>query len=210
MSTVMVHPDIVHTNIDGSVTVMDWKTESADGLRSASTKELPRGRVAAWPAVRDYVFAGAAVFTLLSLKTGARYTFKVRAKKEDLEKARIREEHRRPDNSQSRPDLPEIDICYFVNLLRGQDNTKDFTYLGVLRRPGNFFITPASRVKREAAAYKALVWFLDQMRNERDVLGGQVEFWHNGRCGRCGRLLTVPKSVADGVGPECMKYAGRT
>jgi hypothetical protein len=28
-----------------------------------------------------------------------------------------------------------------------------------------------------------------------------------GRCKRCGRLLTDPKSVADSIGPECRKKA---
>ena len=29
-----------------------------------------------------------------------------------------------------------------------------------------------------------------------------VEINHEGRCGRCGRALTVPESVASGIGPE--------
>jgi hypothetical protein len=30
-----------------------------------------------------------------------------------------------------------------------------------------------------------------------------VEFWHEGKCCRCGRKLTVPASIASGIGPEC-------
>lgn len=30
-----------------------------------------------------------------------------------------------------------------------------------------------------------------------------VEFFHSGRCCRCGRILTVPESIMSGIGPEC-------
>jgi len=30
-----------------------------------------------------------------------------------------------------------------------------------------------------------------------------LEIWHEGRCGRCNRKLTVPASIALGIGPEC-------
>ena len=144
-----------------------------------------RGQLTTWPAIYDFIFAGAAVFTIVSLKTGVRLTYKVTAKKEDVKAG-------------------ATDVTYFVNLLRGPDNTKDFAYLGVLRKPGNFFITSASRITRHPTSYKSLVWFLDVLRHRREgVLGKTLEFWHSGRCGCCGRLLTVPSSVASGIGPVC-------
>jgi len=30
--------------------------------------------------------------------------------------------------------------------------------------------------------------------------------FHEGACGRCGRTLTVPESIASGFGPECIRY----
>jgi len=141
-----------------------------------------QGQLTSWPAVREFLYAGNATFTLRSLKTGMRYTYKIRVKKEDL-------------------DTP--DPTYFVNLLRGPDNTKDFAYMGVLRNTGQFNITSASRMTRGAPAVKALLWFLGAMQGERAVLTGQLEVWHEGKCGRCGRLLTVPESVMRGIGPEC-------
>ena len=33
-----------------------------------------------------------------------------------------------------------------------------------------------------------------------------LEVWHEGRCGRCNRALTVPESIASGIGPECAKH----
>ena len=29
-----------------------------------------------------------------------------------------------------------------------------------------------------------------------------LEVWHEGRCGKCGRKLIVPESIARGIGPE--------
>jgi Family of unknown function (DUF6011) len=162
-----------------------------------------KGMLTTWPEVRAFIFGGRARFTLVSRKTGFRFTYKVVAKREDV-KAKLE------------------DVTFFVSVLRGPDNESDYTYAGVLRKPAQFNFTPASRVSRTADSMKALVWFLDKMAHERDVLVGKfcgvdsaadsagqvtkVEFWHEGRCCRCGRVLTVPKSVADGIGPEC---AGR-
>jgi hypothetical protein len=35
----------------------------------------------------------------------------------------------------------------------------------------------------------------------------KLEVWHEGRCGRCGRRLTVPESIESGLGPECATKA---
>jgi hypothetical protein len=35
-----------------------------------------------------------------------------------------------------------------------------------------------------------------------------VVIWHEGRCGRCGRRLTVPESIESGYGPECIGKIG--
>ena len=167
-------------------------------VQAPPKKEPPRGQLTDWSAVREFIFAGQAVFSLRSTKTGIRMTYKVTAKKAD-----IKEKARREAAGES---VEEGFVTFFVNLLRGPDNTTDFAYLGVLREPGRFFTTERSQVGRHATAWKALVWFLDEMKGERAVLGGHpLEFWHAGRCGCCGRLLTVPESVARGIGPECAR-----
>lgn len=153
------------------------------------------GLLTSWPQVQDFVFGGNATFTLVSLKTGVRFTYKVRVKKAE-------------DGLTRRGELAPEHTTYFVNLLRGPCNESDFAYMGVLRRdPARFFWTQASgKVGRGAPAYKALVWMVDAMRCGREVLGSSLEVWHEGRCARCGRKLTVPGSIASGLGPEC---AGR-
>ena len=157
-----------------------------------------RGQLTDWDTVRAYLFAGKAVFTLVNPKSGIRLTYKVTAKKQN-----IAEKTRREAAGEA---VHENFVTYFVNLLRGPDNTADYTYMGVLRKPGDFFITSKSQVGRHPVSHKALIYFLDRMRNSREVLGGKpLEFWHSGRCGCCSRLLTVPASVARGIGPECAR-----
>jgi hypothetical protein len=34
------------------------------------------------------------------------------------------------------------------------------------------------------------------------------EVYHEGRCGRCNRKLTVPESIETGLGPECASKLG--
>jgi hypothetical protein len=160
-------------------------------LRDLSTG--PGRPLKTWTDVRDFIFAGHAIFTLRSLKTGMRFTYRVKVKKEDV------------DREYS---LAANDITYFVSVLRGPDNPDHFSYAGVLRRPGRFWITQASRVKRSSGSVKALLWFLDALTHERPVLGPQLEVWHEGRCGRCGRRLTVPESIERGLGADCAGLGG--
>ena len=168
----------------------------AAATAKATASAPKRGQLTTWPAIKEFLFAGQAMFTLVSLKTGLRFTYKVRAKKQDVEELARR--------TAAGEIVTEDFVCYFVNLLRGPDNTADFAYLGVLRKPGRFFTTPKSRITQHPASYKALVWFIEALKADRqDVLGKQIEFWHTGRCGVCGRLLTVPSSVATGIGPVC-------
>lgn len=167
---------------------------AADPLSSASkdarlqvvepAKQDFKGRLTTWSAVRTFLWGGNAVFTLRSGKTGMRYTYQVKAKKADVVAK-----------------LP--DVTYFVALLRGPDNASDWRYVGVLRKPAQFNLTSNSKVARNAESVKALLWFLDKMARERDVLTGDLEFWHSGRCAVCGRALTVPESIATGIGPVC-------
>lgn len=126
--------------------------------------------------VGRYVSAGKATFTLQSPRTGARFTYRVRQAKD-------------------KPDL------FFVGLLRGSDNTKDYAYMGVIR-DGALQKTNASRVSEDAPSWTALAWVLRRVQAGADV---SAVFVPSDRCARCGRLLTVPASVHAGLGPECAR-----
>ena len=161
------------------------------GVEQLPAKSGPpghKGPLTTWEAVRTFLFAGNARFTLRSLKTGMRYTYRINVNKKDL-----------------KDPAKKSDPAYFVSLLRGADNERDYKYIGCMHGT-RFFITTASRLPRTSPSVVMLVKFLDVMEHKLDgVLGTRLEFWHDGRCARCGRVLTVPESVASGWGPECAK-----
>ena len=196
MSAAAVVEFPTHSWPDGAPRGADVLDVPAAPTTEVAANAPKRGQLTTWPAIREFLFAGQAMFTLVSLKSGLRFTYKVRAKKQDVEELSRR--------TAAGEVTEEGFVAHFVNLLRGPDNTTDFAYLGVLRKPGRFFTTPKSRITQHPASHKALVWFLEALKTERqDVFGIQLEFWHAGRCGVCGRLLTVPSSVATGIGPVC-------
>lgn len=127
---------------------------------------------------RAFLLAGAARFTLVSKRTGERFTYRI-AKTGSREK-------RSP---------------YFVSVLTGASNSADFTFLGTIFPDGYYARGKKSRIDGDAPSARAFAWFWARL------AGGQIpascEVWHEGRCGRCGRALTVPESIASGIGPTC-------
>jgi hypothetical protein len=139
----------------------------------------------------SFILAGNATFTLKSLKTGAHFTYKVI---QDF------------DERWNGKDLIPKD-SWWVKLLTSDDNSNDssYTYLGMISVNAvgrhRFHRTKATKAGDDAPSMKALKWVIDRLENGVGING--VEIWHAGRCGRCGRLLTVPLSVERGYGPEC-------
>jgi hypothetical protein len=125
--------------------------------------------------VRAFIFAGNATFTLRSKKTGDRFTYKIR----------------KPDEAKP----------WFVSLLTGSNNENDFTFFGTVFADGRYTHSGKSRLAYDATGPKAFAWFLQGIKS--GVVPTQLEIWHEGRCGRCGRTLTVPESIELGLGPEC-------
>jgi len=137
-------------------------------------------------AIRKFVLAGNAYFTLTSLKTGVRYTYRV-------------------SKAKPNPNYRQLFPTYFVSVLTGSDNVGSYTYAGLLQDLAvgwGLRQTRGSKVSSQAPSYKAIEWFLGRLLNRKGWEMG-VSFCHAGKCGRCGRLLTVPSSVEAGLGPEC-------
>ena len=130
----------------------------------------------------SFITAGNAYFTVRSLATGTRYTYRV-----SLGKPQPGYEH-------------WTGHSYFVALLTGPENTEDYQYLGMIR-DNVFRLTRASKMNFNAIPVKAFRWVWEHL--IRRELPPKTELWHQGRCGRCGRTLTVPESIAAGIGPEC-------
>ena len=95
---------------------------------------------------------------------------------------------------------------YFVSVLTGPDNTKNYTYIGQILN-GEFGATKGSKLPTTHPKFRAfeLVWYY---LNIEDALPAWLMIRHEGKCGRCGRKLTVPESIDIGIGPECLKYLG--
>lgn len=135
---------------------------------------------------KAFVLAGKAIFTV-SNPTGERYTFKVNAGK--------------PRNGA---------VAYFGSFLTGPDNEADYTYLGLVNKD-TLKLVPTTASPAFAAdkhrPFRVLAWALSILASGKALPAG-YEIRHAGRCGRCGRTLTVPESIELGLGPECAGKAG--
>lgn len=144
----------------------------------------------------------------------ARYTFKLQRAKGD---------------ASDRP--------WFAKVLTGSDNETSYTFAGSIfpseDGPQYRHSFKKSPIGQDAPSIRCLTWLLDnlnalaglEIRNaDADMFTkseiadevaavldtlGKVEVWHEGKCCKCGRKLTVPASIASGIGPECAsKMAG--
>lgn len=133
---------------------------------------------------KQFVTAGRAIFTIKSV-TGEYYTYRVK---------KVITDHGR--------------ALWFVALLTGPDNTSSYTYLGQLNdNDGTVRLTKASHYTDDTLPVKVIRWALRLVWRDAPVPDG-YRFHHVGRCGRCGRELTVPESIESGFGPECIHKIG--
>lgn len=132
---------------------------------------------------RAFMTGGNATVTLVSIGTGTRFTYRLRANDEG--------------------------DTFFVSLLGGPDNEADYRYMGRISRgtfyPGRRTPKPGD-VSPDAPSAMAFRWAW--VRLVQDQLPDTLEVWHEGRCARCNRKLTVPSSIASGFGPECAGKVG--
>jgi hypothetical protein len=139
-------------------------------------------KLASGPDALKFALAGNARLTLVSQKTGTRFTFRIKAK------------NVRKDEAATPP--------WFVSLLSGRENDTDYTFLGTIFDDRTTYRHGRkSTVSPEAPSAKGFAWAWSFI--ARGELPPGCEVWHEGRCGRCGRALTVPESIAMGLGPEC-------
>ena len=98
----------------------------------------------------------------------------------------------------------------FVAVLTGPDNTErgDYTYLGqIIKAPHpRYEHGGKSRIGADALSARAAHWYFTRLFGVGDL--SSCEFWHDGVCGRCGKDLTNPPSVACGYGEECADKLG--
>jgi hypothetical protein len=124
---------------------------------------------------REFVLAGRAIFTLKSLKTGKSFTFKV-------------------TQNEGTP--------HFVSLLTGPSNTTDYQFLGTIFDQRTYVHGRKSKITPDAPSARAFQWVWTWLVAGK-LPSTVLEVYHEDRCGRCGRTLTVVESVVRGMGPIC-------
>lgn len=136
--------------------------------------------------VAKYMLAGDAIFTVKNIKSGNHFTFKVTMCKSTL---------------------------YWVSVLAGPDPAThyQYKYMGsiyfqMLRvgQKSRFTKTKGSQVSEHALSFQVFKAFF-KILNEGRIAGG-VEVWRAQNCGRCGRTLTDPVSIENGIGPICRQH----
>lgn len=124
-----------------------------------------------------FILAGNALFTIASVKTKKRFTYKI-FKDRNIE--------------------DEFKVYSFI----GNDNTNMSHYrkIGIIKK-SEAQIKPLSEHSKTLDSFIAIdAVYLNLC---IDFFMPSLEIWHEGRCCKCGRVLTVPESIAMGVGPEC-------
>lgn len=139
------------------------------------------------PTARDFITAGNATLTFVSVQTGSRFTYRTRKS--------------------------DRDTLWFVDLLTGSDNESDYQFIGVISMRTDhrypiwaFKHSAKSTVSAEAKSVRAIDYLVALLNYDREF-PTKVEFWHSGQCGRCGRKLTDPESIDRGLGPKCAAKA---
>jgi hypothetical protein len=137
---------------------------------------MPAGQFADPIEAMVFIQSGNSHFTLRSKATETRYTYHVEETTDGK--------------------------AFWVSVLYGPDNTGDYVYAGLIKN-GVPVRTKRSRLGSLDKRWVAFCWAYGKL--SAHIMPDALEVWHEGRCGRCARMLTVPESIRDGIGPECRK-----
>lgn len=127
---------------------------------------------------RQYLLSGDATATFVSRRTGERFTYRV----------------------VKGVDRPSSVAPHFVSVLTGPENTSNYTYLGTIFADGFYRHGLKSRIAPDAPSAVAFAWAWRHLDGDKSE---ELQVYHLGKCGRCGRALTTPESIERGLGPVC-------
>lgn len=147
-----------------------------------------------------FMLAGRAIFTMRS-QSGKRYTLRVSR----ADSVSLKIEGGRVVSKLNKAGKPVIDTAprWDVELLTGSDNTGDYRTIGMITSKHVFHGFEVLTNAEESNGAKAFDWLMTSKSYRAGQVPSTVELWHVGRCGRCGRALTVPESIESGIGPVC-------
>ncbi|ASV44755.1 hypothetical protein FDI40_gp678 [Agrobacterium phage Atu_ph07] len=88
---------------------------------------------------------------------------------------------------------------WFVGVMFAESNSF-FAYIGFIK-DGKF--TPSNKnYPVTDVRTVSFGWMFDRVYGQTRI-PANMEFYHEGKCARCARRLTVPSSIESGFGPEC-------
>lgn len=149
-----------------------------------------------------FLLAGKCYVTLELISNGTRFTYLIEQKVDMGEVDDPRHPGYKVKTIVKRYDT------WFVSLQPGAIREARPIYLGVV--DPKTFRTTKGTAKNELATAENVNLFGDILRDLRAGKSNahRVRIWHCGLCGRCGRDLKVPASIATGIGPDCAKVMG--
>lgn len=137
--------------------------------------------------IKQFILSGNAYFTLHNKVKNSHLTFRFSS----------------PTNKRG-----DVSAPVFTSVLTGPDNVNNYHYTGTIWQMMNLVEYrhnhQKSRIGMNAPSVLTIQWLIKHINANRQ-LPNNVEFWHEGKCGRCARKLTDPESVRLGFGPECIK-----
>lgn len=146
-----------------------------------------------------YILGGEAVVTVFPIKQDKKYVFKCNQL--------ITYEKNKPIKHNR----------YFLNVLTGSNNTKDYTYVGTIDKKDSknpniltLRITDKSGMTKDAPSYKLFDFLLYNLQCPNEhiaTLIDRIKIYHDGTCSKCGRPLTDIISTNLGMGPICYPEA---
>jgi hypothetical protein len=157
------------------------ETVALDNSNAAAKFERPL------PAL-EFICAGNSAFTLLSEKSGNKYSYRVKKAKHSTE------------------DHPPL----FVYIMNGRAKLQAYDHIGTIFTSPTDLSFVWERVfqpRRSMVMLPALHAFqyaFNALRVCKMPVNCQI--WQSGRCGRCNRILTNPASILTGFGEECFQY----
>jgi len=134
---------------------------------------------------RSFIFQGKAVFTLENIESGNYIVYKVYSLKR-------------------RRGQPENTRLFNVYVRALGDGWRGNRYIGQVDRLTETLKTPFG-VDTNSVGVRTFNWIIAKWR-KLEKFEGKMNMYHMGVCCKCGRDLTVPESINNGIGPQCKHY----
>jgi hypothetical protein len=134
---------------------------------------------------RSFVFQGKAAFTLENKETGNYVVYRIQSKKR-------------------KRNQPEERRLFDVYVRALGDGWRGNRYIGqVDRKTGILKTTYGS--DPNSVGIRTFNWLINKWKR-LDQFEDKMNMYHMGICCKCGRDLTVPESIENGIGPQCKHY----